>query len=187
MGKRVACFVFVAAVLGACGAAWGQKKASNPDPAKGAADVGMPLFRWTAGSTAAFHDVYLGKTPELGPPQLVAPHQVFTMLYYVPGLEPGVRYYWRVDEVEKDGGTVIQGAGWTFWTQALTAYNPDPAEGATNASPAPILQWWPGVGAVKHHVYFSDNRDAVAQATASADKGILALDVKTFTPGTQIG
>ncbi len=184
MGKRVACFMFVAAVLGACGHAWGQKKASNPNPADGTADVGMPLFRWTAGSTAVFHDVYLGKTPELGPAQLVGPRQVIAMLYYVAGLEPGVRYYWRVDEVEKDGTTVITGDVWTFMTQGLTAYYPDPADGATNAAVAPVLTWWPGVAAAKHHVYFSDSRDAVAQAVASADKGVLALDVKTFTPAT---
>ena len=183
MSKRVACFVFVAAVLGVCGAAWGQKKAGNPNPADGTGDVAMPLFRWTAGSTAMFHDVYLGKTPELGPQQLVAPRQVLAMLYYVPGLEPGVRYYWRVDEVEKDGVTVITGDVWTFWTQALTAYNPDPADGATNASVAPVLKWWAGLGTAKHHVYFSDSRDAVSQATAPADKGLQALDARTFTPG----
>jgi len=183
MGKRVACLVFVAAVLGVCGVSWGQKKAGNPNPADGTGDVAMPLFRWTAGSTAMFHDVYLGKTPELGPEQLVGPHQVLAMLYYVSGLEPGVRYYWRVDEVEKDGTTVITGDVWTFWTQALTAYNPDPADGATNASVAPVLTWWAGVGAAKHHVYFSDNRDAVSQAAAPADKGLQALEAKTFTPG----
>jgi len=184
MGKRIACLVFVAAVLGVCGAAWGQKKASNPNPASGTADVGMPLFRWTAGSTAVFHDVYLGKTPELGPQQLVGPHQVLAMLYYVPGLEQGVRYYWRVDEVENDGTTVITGDVWTFMTQGLTAYYPDPADGARTASVAPVLKWWSGVGAAKHHVYFSASRDAVSQGTAQADKGLLALDVTMFTPGT---
>ncbi len=184
MSKRVAGFVFVAAVLGACGAAWGQKKANNPSPANGAADVGMPLLSWTAGSTAAFHDIYLGKTPELGPAQLAGPRQVLTVLYYAAGLERGVRYYWRVDEVEKDGTTVITGDVWTFVMQGLTAYNPDPADGATNASVAPVLKWWPGMGATKHRVYFSDSRDAAAQAAASADKGLQALDQRTFTPGT---
>src|SRR5512138_1905725 len=117
MSKRVAYLVFVAAVLGVCGVSWGQKKASNPNPADGTGDVAMPLFRWTAGSTALFHDVYLGKTPELGAGQLVGPRQVLAMLYYAPGLEPGVRYYWRVDEIEKDGVTVIEGDVWSFWTQ----------------------------------------------------------------------
>jgi hypothetical protein len=183
MGKRVAYLVFVAALLGVVSAAWGQKKASDPNPVDGAGDVGMPLFRWTAGSTAVFHDVYLGKTPELGREQLVAPRQVLPMLYYVPGLEPGIQYYWRVDEIEKDGTTVITGDVWTFWTQALTAYNPDPADGAVNSSVAPVLKWWAGVGAAKHHVYFSDDRDAVSQAAAAADKGTQTLEEKTFAPG----
>lgn len=184
MGKRVTYFAFVAVMLGAGGISWGQKKASNPIPADGTADVAMPLLRWTAGSGAILHDVYLGKTPELGPQQLVGSHLVMTVFYYPAGLEPGVRYYWRVDEVGSDGTTVTTGDVWTFMTQALTAYNPDPADGAVTVSPNAVLKWWPGAGAMQHHVYLSDERDAVAQATAAADKGLLAQTETTFTPGT---
>ena len=187
MGRRLIHLVCIAVVLGVCTTAWGQKKASNPSPANGAGDVVMPLFRWTPGSTALFHDVYIGKTSSLGPKDLVGPRQVLAMFYYVAGLEPGVTYYWRVDEIEKDGVTVITGDVWTFATQALTAYNPDPLDGAMTVSQAPILKWWPGQGAVQHHVYFSDNRDAVAQAAAGADKGLKAATETTFTPGALQG
>jgi hypothetical protein len=187
MGRRLSYLMCIAVVLSACTASWGQKKASNPNPANGAGDVAMPLFRWTAGSTALFHDVYLGKTPQLGPQQLVGPRQILAMYYYAPGLEPGVTYYWRVDEIDQDGVTVYTGDVWSFATQALTAYNPDPADGTATVSPAAVLKWWPGQGAVQHHVYFSGNRDAVSQAAAGADKGLLPLAQTTFTPGSLQG
>jgi hypothetical protein len=187
MRTKVPYLTILALVLGLCGASWGQKKATNPNPANGTADVAMPLFRWTAGSTAMLHDVYLGKTPELGAADLVGPRQPLAMFYYAAGLEPGVTYYWRVDEIEKDGVTVITGDVWTFMTQALTAYKPDPADGATVVSPTPTLTWLAGKNATQHHVYFSDSHDAVAQAAAAADKGLQALDENTFVPGNLDG
>jgi len=187
MRTKVPYLTILAIVLGLCGASWGQKKATNPNPANGAADVAMPLFRWTAGSTAMLHDVYMGKTPELGAADLVGPRQPLAMFYYVAGLEPGATYYWRVDEVEKDGVTVITGDVWTFMAQALTAYKPDPADKTTVVSPTPVLKWLAGKNAVQHHVYFSDNSDAVAQAAAAADKGLQAIAETTFTPGVLQG
>ena len=50
------------------------------------------------------------------------------------GLLPGTQYFWRVDEVEMDGVTVHQGDVWSFVSQALTAYWPDPVDGATTPS-----------------------------------------------------
>ncbi len=184
MSMKAPSLTILAIMLGLCGVSWGQEKATNPNPANGTADVAMPLFRWTAGSTAMLHDVYIGKTPEFGTADLVGPRQPLAMFYYTTGLEPGVTYYWRVDEIEKDGVTVITGDVWTFITQALTAYYPDPPDGATTVPPAAVLKWWPGRGATQHHVYFSDSRDPVAQAAASADKGLLPVDEKTFKPGS---
>jgi len=155
--------------------------ATSPEPADGEGAVVTPLFRWKAGHNAVFHDVYLGKTADLGPAELVGPRQPLAMFWYLPGLEPGVTYYWRVDGVEADGMTVHAGAVWSFTTQALTAYRSVPADGATDASPAPTLTWLPGQSALKHHLYFSDNRDAVSQGAAAADKGELAST--TFAPG----
>ena len=157
-------------------------QARKPEPANGAVGIVTPLFRWTAGETAVFHNIYLGKSPDLGPANLVGSRQPIAMFWYVPGLEAGVTYYWRVDEIEANGTTTHTGNVWSFTTQAATAYQPGPADGANDASPAPTLSWQPGQVAVKHHVYFSDNLDAVKQRAASADKGTIA--VTTFTPGT---
>lgn len=156
-------------------------KAEGPSPADGALAVTMPLLQWTAGDKALFHNVYLGTTPELTEANLVGSRQMFTMLYYVQGLQPGTTYYWRVDEIEKDGVTVHTGDVWSFVAQALTAYYPNPADGAVDAAPAPMLTWLPGQTAIKHHVYFGDSSDAVSQGAAGADKG----EVKdpNFAPG----
>ena len=75
MRTRFGCFIFSVIVLCLCGVSWGQKKASAPVPADGATDVLFPVLQWTAGSTAVFHAVYLGTTPQLGPADLVAPRQ----------------------------------------------------------------------------------------------------------------
>jgi hypothetical protein len=155
--------------------------AKSPDPADGAVGILTPLFRWEAGYKAVLHEVYMGTSPNLGPADLAGARSPLAMLYYVPGLKPGTTYYWRVDEIEADMATVNKGNVWSFTTQALTAYLPSPADGATDASTAPTLSWQPGQVTVKHHLYFGNNRDAVTQGAAGADKGTLAET--TFTPG----
>jgi hypothetical protein len=160
-------------------------QARKPEPANGTMGVVTPLFRWTAGETAVLHNVYVGKTPDLGPADLAGNHQPLAMFWYIPGLEPGVTYYWRVDEIEANGTTIHAGNVWTFTTQALTAYQPSPADGAKDASPTPTLTWQPGQAATKHHVYLSDSLDAVQQRAAAADKGEVAE--ATFSPGVLAG
>jgi hypothetical protein len=157
-----------------------SRTAKDPEPADGAIGVTTPLFRWKAGYKATMHEVYLGTNPDLGPADLAGPRIPIPMLWYIPGLKPGTTYYWRVDEVEADGVTINKGNVWSFTTQALTAYLPNPADGATDVAPNVTLTWAPGQAAVKHQVFFSDNRDAVAQGTAGADKGTIAET--SFTP-----
>jgi hypothetical protein len=162
---------------------WGM--AREPNPADGAAAVIAPLLRWTAGDGALLHDVYVGTSPDLGPADLVAARLPIAMYYHARGLEAGATYYWRVDEIAADGKTVGPGNVWTFTAQALTAYRPDPADAASATSPAATLTWMPGVGALKHHVYFGEGLDAVKQGAAEADKGILTET--SFAPGTLAG
>jgi hypothetical protein len=176
MGKRVTFLVGLAIVLGICSASWAQKKASNPNPADGATDVMAPVLRWTAGSTSAYSQVYLGTTPNLGPAQLVAPKVVGAVrFYFYPmGFQAGVTYYWRVDEVESDGVTTYTGDVWMFIGQPLTAFWPDPADGSNAGPVQPNLTWRAGLAALKHQVYFGDNRDAVAAGSAEVDKGLVS-------------
>jgi len=159
-------------------------KANKPSPADGTVGVAMPLFQWSKGDTALFHDVYMGTSPNLTAADLKSARSPVTMYYHVAGLVPGTTYYWRVDEIDKDGVTVYAGDTWSFVAQALTAYYPDPVDGATGASTSPTLTWMSGSGALQHHVYFGDNLDAVTQGTAETDEGKQAMAEAAFKPGT---
>jgi hypothetical protein len=159
-------------------------KAEKPVPADGTIGVGVPLLQWSKGETAMFHTVYLGTSPNLTAADLVSSRSPLTLYYHIPGFKPGTTYYWRVDEIEKDGVTTYAGDVWSFVAQALTAFYPDPADGANTASTTPTLTWKAGLGAVKHHLYFGNTLDAVTQGTVAVDKGTFALTDATFAPGT---
>ena len=156
-------------------------QARNPSPADGAVGVTAPLLTWEPGATAQWHDFYFGTDPN---PPLVG-RQPFALYYHVPGLDPGVVYYWRVDEIEADGVTIHEGNLWSFVAQSLTAYYPNPVSGATSISPTTVLTWEAGRGATTHHLYLSTDADAVAQRAAAADQG--TLEETTFDPGALQG
>ncbi len=158
-------------------------KARKPNPANGTLNVMAPLLEWTPGDGGVFHDVYLGTSPNLTAADLVASHQFAPIYYHVMGLTPGVTYYWRVDEIEKDGVTVHPGTVWSFTMQATTAYYPGPVDGAKDASVTPTLTWLAGAGGTKHQVYFGDSLEAVKQGAAGTDKGILDFANTVFAPG----
>jgi hypothetical protein len=105
--------------------------ASQPSPPNGATDVTMPVFEWTQGDYAVAHNVYIGTSPNLTQANLVAPKHPSTTYELTAGLEPGVTYYWRVDEINKDGVTVYPGEVWHFTTRAV-AVPPDPT----------LAGWW---------------------------------------------
>jgi hypothetical protein len=174
MRRRVECLILVAVVLGACNVSWGQKKAGIIMPENGATDVMFGILQWKPGSTAVFHTVYLGTSPDLGPADIVGQKLPLGMTtYFYMGVVPGTTYYWRVDETEKDMVTIIKGDVWVFTVQATTAYLPDPADGSNTVTVTPDLKWHAGQGAGKHHVYLSDNKTAVVDGTAEADKGMV--------------
>ncbi len=156
--------------------------ASQPEPADGTIGVIVSLLRWAVGQKAAQHNVYLGTDPNLTEANLVSGLQAGNWYYSLTPLVPGRRYYWRINEIEKDGVTIHPGNVWTFVMMDVTAYYPQPVHRATDVFLAPTLTWMPGQAALEHHLYFSDNFDAVSQATADADKGKFDLAGETFTP-----
>ncbi|MHC4207066.1 MAG: DUF1349 domain-containing protein, partial [Planctomycetota bacterium] len=97
--------------------------AGRPKPANGAnvdLSKATPLS-WTAGETAAQHDVYFGtafedvNNTETSDTTGIYRGRQNLVLYTPPEtLELGQSYYWRIDEVEADNTTIIKGKVWSF-------------------------------------------------------------------------
>jgi len=157
-------------------------KAYNPQPPDGATGIMLALLQWTKGETAVFHNVYLGTSPDLMEANRVSP-PLWTqpMHYQMTGVNPGVTYYWRVDEVEADGTTIHTGKVWSFTMMPLIAYAPSPVDNSRDAAQSPVLSWTPGQNLIKQHVYFGDSFDAVKAGAPATDRG--TSTATKFNPG----
>ena len=97
----------------------GPVVATIPSPANGAINVSTSsILSWTAGVTAASHDVYFGTAD---PP---APIDNRDANSYDPGtLANSTTYYWRIDEVEDEENTYT-GTVWSFTTESAIKKGP---------------------------------------------------------------
>jgi hypothetical protein len=89
----------------------------------------------------------------------------------VLGLEPGVTYYWRIDEIEADGTTIYPGEVWSFTAMPVKAWAPTPADDAEKVLLSPELAWSAGQNAMGHHLYLGTDADAVAAGAAETNMG----------------
>ncbi|MHC4560913.1 MAG: PA14 domain-containing protein, partial [Planctomycetota bacterium] len=147
-----------------------MQTAREPNPADGSIhpDTWASLT-WTAGFTAASHDVYFSDNladVQAGAADAFLGNQVLTDFVvgfpgflFPDGLVPGTTYYWRIDEIEADGTTLHEGNIWSFLVPPKTAYLPEPVDGADSVDPNETLSWQPGFGAILHYVYFGDDYD----------------------------
>jgi hypothetical protein len=156
-------------------------KAFAPNPANGAV-ITMPLFQWTKGDTAMFHDIYLGTSPNLTAADLKVSHQfgAMAMFYYTGPMDPGVTYYWRVDEID-GAGKVYTGDVWSVMVAPKKAYSPKPRDGDKWLPTNTQLSWTPGANATQHAVFFGTDKQAVTARNASTSKG--SVVAPTFDPG----
>ncbi|UCE47370.1 MAG: hypothetical protein JSW47_17440, partial [Phycisphaerales bacterium] len=149
--------------------------AYGPNPADGALHAATwANLLWSAGETAASHDVYIGesfddvnnRTAETFRGSQPAPSIIlgFVGSPYPDGLVQGTTYYWRVDEIEADGTTKHEGPVWSFSIPPLNAYEPSPLDGAVYQDTDTPLTWSPGLDVVLHTVYFGDNFEDVNSA-----------------------
>jgi len=166
-------------------------KAHHPIPEDGAIyeDTWVNIA-WSAGETAASHDVYFGESLDdvnnaTVDSDLFIGNQAEAFLIvgfpgfaYPDGLVPGTTYYWRVDEVEADGITKYKGHVWSFTVPPRTAYDPDPVDGADLVDLEPILKWTLGFGAKLHTIFFGETYDEVDSATMGMPTGST-----TYRPG----
>jgi len=157
-------------------------KATAPEPPEGAVITGPIPLQWTAGETAALHDVYFGRTPELAEAHLIASLQpAFPAICQMPGdLEPGATYYWRVDQIDGDG-KVYTGDAWHFVAAPNTAYSPTPRDGDRWIRTDTVLSWLPGRTATAREIFFGTHKQAVIARDASAFQG--RQDAQIFDPG----
>jgi hypothetical protein len=110
--------------------------ANTPTPANLATEVlKTQTLSWTAGATAVKHNVYFGA--DASSLKSVASGQTATT-YTPAAMDFGKTYYWRVDEVAKDG-TVITGNVWSFTTELLaykiTAVTPSASSQTVGSEP----------------------------------------------------
>jgi hypothetical protein len=155
------------------------QKARDPDPADGAEDVAEPLLMWTSGDTAQLQRVYFGTDPDA---LVQVSEQAYMVYWHLEPIEPGTKYYWRIDGVEADG-TVITGDLWSFVARSLNAWGPSPADGASDVMIDTQLSWGKGhsIMPLKHHLFFGTDEAAVADGTGDTDKGI--QEEATYDPG----
>ncbi len=146
-------------------------KAEKPDPADKAVGVTQPTFQWTAGEGAVLHNVYAGTKPELTAADLglTGSKIPVAMYFHLPGLQPGVTYYWRVDEIDS-AGKVTTGAVWSFTAMPTTAWAPKPSDGSVYVTTAPTLGWSGGVNAGTYDLYLGPDRAAVEAGAADTKK-----------------
>jgi len=148
--------------------------ARDPSPANGAEDVTAPLFQWVSSATAKTDDVFFGTDPALGQDTFQGKQPSMMQLFFYMGmLEPGAKYYWRVDTTDMDG-VLHTGKVWSFTVQAVKATVPSPADGATWMVTKQTLSWKAGQNSPTHDLYFGADQALVAAGDASVFQGNLA-------------
>jgi hypothetical protein len=160
----------------------------NPDPADGAIlrDDWVSLG-WTPGDFAASHDIYFGenfddietRTDDTFHGNIDSTN--FTIGFpnypYPDGLVSGATYYWRIVEVnDLHPKSPWEGPVWSFSIAPVTAYNPNPADGAESVDTNKELRWESGFGSILRYVYFGETYDEVKNATGALPQGYVIYD-----------
>jgi hypothetical protein len=158
------------------------------------------ILSWTAGVDANSHDVYFSTSfaevndansswPVAGgpnDPNVYKGRQDFNS-YDPCGLELGITYYWRVDEVnESYGNSPWKGDVWSFTINDGTAWSPSPEDGAEDEATDVVLSWVPGIYAAYHDVYLGTDPCGVRDATTSSPEWKpprLAVGANSYDPG----
>ena len=166
-------------------------RAHNPVPANSAIHANTWVeLSWTPGDFAASHDVYfsenflhvyMGADAAFQGSQEESSFVVGTDGHPYPGgLIPGTTYYWRIDEVnDLQPDSPWRGDLWIFTIPVITAYDPEPPEGAEFVDPNVILSWEAGFGAESHTVYIDTDFNDVNDAADGTP-----IDATAFRPAT---
>jgi len=156
-------------------------KAYDPVPADDTVHPEASVsLSWTPGDFAVSHNVYFGDSfddVDNGTGDTFKGNQSETSLV-IENLVPGTTYYWRIDEVnELHLDSPWKGDIWSFSVPVMTAYKPDPPDGAEFIYPNVTLSWTAGFGAQSHTVYIGSNFDDVNNASGGD-----LQDATSYTP-----
>lgn len=159
-----------------------SEKASHPNPANGVElETTSAVLLWLPGVYATTNDVYFGEDfadVNDGANGTFKGNQADAH-FVVEDLVWGKTYYWRIDGVNPDDpNSPWKGDVWSFLLRPVTAWSPEPADGAQWIDPNANLNWSAGRGAVSHAVYFGDRFDDVNNATGRAPQ-----TAATYDPG----
>jgi len=100
---------------------------------------------------------------------------------YIPGLEMGTVYYWRVHEVnDLHLDSPWKSEIWSFLVPKPTAWNESPADGDVFVDVNPELSWTLGLGSVLSEPYFGTSFDDVNDGTGGT--AIPRQATTTYTP-----
>jgi hypothetical protein len=148
--------------------------ALNPSPPHGSKFVELDAtLSWTPGIGDVSHDVYFGddfNDVNEGLGDTFQGNQISTSFdlsdYYPNGLVPNKTYYWRVDEVQADGGMTRIGDVWSF-TSTI-----------------------PGLGTIVQEIWYdvySDNLDALKNHWRYPDQPDETTVLRRFETGDNLG
>ncbi|MHC4206403.1 MAG: hypothetical protein ACYSTT_17260, partial [Planctomycetota bacterium] len=144
---------------------------------------------WSPGDSAASHDVFLSdnfddvnsgaESAYMGNHTLTFFIAGFPGNAYPDGLFAGTTYYWRIDEVnDSEPNSPWIGDVWSFSIPPMTAYFPDPIDGAESVDLNVQLSWTAGLGTKFHYIVFGEDFDQVNNAAMGVPNG-----TTTYNPG----
>lgn len=161
----------------------GLKTAFSPEPKDGSTTDALKIpLRWQAGaSEASEFVVYVGsdrKAVEEGKADLV--QRVKTREFEKADLKVGMRYFWRVDQLDAQGRIIAPGLVWSFTADSGLATDPQPRDHDSNVSVTTrSLSWEPGRYATRQRVYVGSSVDEVEHASKPVAE--LSGDAKTVS------
>jgi len=117
------------------------------------------------------------------PVTLTAGSKYYVMAIYVEGTGGDhCRVAWQGPSFEKR--TIITGEYLSPY-EPVSAYGPNPGDGAVGVKRTPALTWKPGIQATSHEIYFGTDEQAVSNATMDSPEytGSQTLGSESYEPG----
>ena len=146
------------------------------------------LLEWESGKYAANvdgHEVFLSDNYEDVDNGAASLGLTSNEFYYVPALDAGRVYYWRINEVnDSHAASPWKSEIWSFTIPEATAWDPSPADGAKLIDPNVTLSWQGGLGGVLYDVYLGESFEDVNAGAGGTYRG--RQPATTYTPGPRI-